>query len=240
MLGRHLHAKVAARDHHRIGLGQNRLQAVDRSGLLQLGYDASTTLNDLPDLHDVGGALHERQRDPIDTQRESEVEVGTVLLGQRRQRQHHAWHVHALAVRQHATVDDARVGMVRAARHDFEPQFAVVEQQFDPGLERREDLRVRQRHTGRVTGLVAIEVEAKGHALGEPDRPGGEGADAQLRALQVKQHADRAAKVRFDGADQVEPLLVVGVGAMAEIQAEDVCARAHERLNGRAVGARRA
>ena len=67
---------------------------------------------------------------------------------------------------------------------------------------------------------------------------GGEGTDAQLRSLQVEQHADRAADIRLDRADQLQPLLVVGVRAVAEVQAEDISAGAHQRLDGGAVRAR--
>jgi hypothetical protein len=50
----------------------------------------------------------------------------------------------------------------------------------------------------------------------------GELADAQFRALQVHQDAQRVVQLALDFADPLIALGVVGVIAVAEVQAEDV------------------
>jgi hypothetical protein len=84
-----------------------------------------------------------------------------------------------------------------------------------------------------------VEIEPERLAFDQLHRAVPEGADAQLRTLEVEEHADRLAEVAFDGADQVEPLLVIGMGAVAEVEPEHVGAGAHQRLDGAAVRARR-
>jgi len=238
LLGRHLDAEIAARDHHRIGFDEDRVQGLDRSRLLELRHDAGAIADDLSGFDDVGGPLHERQRDPVDAECQAEAQVGAVLLGHRRQRQHDPRHVHALAVRQHAAVDDRRLGKVLARLLDLEAKPAIVEQQFGAGLQRGEDLGVRQRRARRIAGLVAVEIEPEARAFDQLHRTVRERADAQLRTLQVEQHTDRAADVDFDRADEIEPLLVLGIGAVAEVQPEHVGAGTHQGLNRGAVAAR--
>jgi hypothetical protein len=51
-----------------------------------------------------------------------------------------------------------------------------------------------------------------------------------------EQHADRSTDLGFDGTDQVEPPLVIGVAAVAEVQPEHVGTRANHRCDGGAVG----
>src|SRR5690606_4416527 len=77
---------------------------------------------------------------------------------------------------------------------------------------------------------------------GQLDRPGRELADAEFRALQIHQHADRPAELRLDGADDLVALPVLLVGAMAEVQPEHVGAglkQGADTLGRRARGAQR-
>jgi hypothetical protein len=118
---------------------------IDRRRLLQLGDDAGTALDELC-LDDVLRRAARRRarpsRRPASGRSRGRL---AVLLGHRRQRQHHARHVHALAIGQRAAVDDARLGEVRPEALHPQSQLAVVEQQLGAGLERGEDLGVRQR-----------------------------------------------------------------------------------------------
>ncbi len=144
LLGRHLHAEVAARHHHRVGRGDDGIERDDRRRLLHLGDDARTITDQRAHLDDVLGPLHERQRNPVDAELQAELEIRAVLVGQRRQRQHEVRHVDALAIRQCAAVDHHRVRELRAARLDAQPHAAVVQQQFRARDQRGEDFRVRQ------------------------------------------------------------------------------------------------
>src|SRR3546814_19424236 len=53
-------------------------------------------------------------------------------------------------------------------------------------------------------------------------------ADAQLRSLHVGEDADRPVQLLLDFADGVVELAMIGVGAVAEVQAKDVDAGAKE------------
>ena len=232
LLGRHFHAQVAARHHHRIGFLDDTLQAVDRRRLLQLGDDPGPSVDDALDLDHVFGTLDEGQRHPVDTQLKAEAQVGVVLLGQRRKRQHHARHVHALAIGDGTAGDDARLGKIRAAGLDAQAHLAVVDQEIGAHFQRREDLAVRQRRAAGVARGRQVEVEAEAVAFLERHRAVGEGAEAELGPLQVHQDADRAAEFALDLADDLVVALVIGVRAVAEVEAEDVGSGFEQRLDG--------
>ncbi len=78
-----------------------------------------------------------------------------------------------------------------------------------------------------VTGDVA-EVEGEGLPALQLHGTGGEAADPQLRTLQVHEHADRVVQFRFHLAHPGEALRVIGVVAVAEVQAEQVGAGLHQ------------
>jgi hypothetical protein len=84
---------------------------------------------------------------------------------------------------------------------------------------------------GRDAVVVAGHVvggDGDGLAGGPDDRPGREGAEADLRTLQVDQDADPAAGLVRGLADPAVGLLVLGVRAVAEVQPGDVHARVDE------------
>ena len=65
--------------------------------------------------------------------------------------------------------------------------------------------------------------------LVEHDRVLAEGADAQLRSLQIDQDADRPAVLGLDLADQADELAHALVARMAHVDAEDVGAGLEQR-----------
>ena len=74
---------------------------------------------------------------------------------------------------------------------DAQPELAVVEQERVARLDRGEDLGMRQVYAAEPADRLAAD-EAQHVAFGQPDRAGLELADAELRALQVDQDADRS------------------------------------------------
>ena len=64
-------------------------------------------------------------------------------------------------------------------------------------------------------------------------------ADAQLRSLQVHHDADRPPRVGLDLPEGREALAMIGMGAMAEIQAKDIGAGIEQRADDRRRCARR-
>ena len=97
---------------------------------------------------------------------------------------------------------------------------------------------VRHAHAGLVPRRIA-ESEGKALALGERRLAAPEGADPELRPLKIGKNPDRPAGLRLDGADEGVAGAVLGVGAVAEIEAEHVHAGLEQRADDRLVGARR-
>ena len=89
-------------------------------------------------------------------------------------------------------------------------------------MQRGKNFGVRQRHAGGVAGFVAQQVQFESLSGFELDRAVGEGADAQLRSLQVEQNADRPPAGALQIADDLRARLVIGMAAMTEIQAKHI------------------
>src|SRR5262249_35243791 len=86
------------------------------------------------------------------------------------------------------------------------------------------------RRTAAVAGR-RVEVEAEAIAGLELDRSGGEGAEPELRPLQVGEDADRPPGLLLERADRVDALPVVVVRAVAEVEPEHVDAGAEQGLD---------
>src|SRR5216110_2739993 len=98
---------------------------------------------------------------------------------------------------------------------------------------------MRQRRAVLVAGVL-VEVEAKmppGHDFRLASR---EIAEPQLWPLQIGEDADRPPGIAFDLTDFGESGAVLLVGAVAEIEAEDIDPRVEQRAQALAAGARRA
>ncbi len=108
-----------------------------RLRLLQLGHDPGAAGGDRLRLRHILRPLHEREADVVGAVVEREGEVVAVLRRQRRDRQHHVGHVHALAVGERAADHHLRLQMVVALVHDAQPQLAVVQQQRGADARRR-------------------------------------------------------------------------------------------------------
>ncbi|CAN0627118.1 protein of unknown function [Burkholderia multivorans] len=65
-----------------------------------------------------------------------------------------------------------------------------------------------------------------------------ERADAQLRALEIEQHGDGPPGVPLDAADDLKPLLVLGVRTVTEVEPEHVGPGVEQGAYGVQVGAR--
>ena len=66
---------------------KNFVEAIERRRLFDLGHDAGAARDQLSRFGHIIGALHEGERDPVDADVGRSFEVGTVLLGQRRDRE---------------------------------------------------------------------------------------------------------------------------------------------------------
>ena len=190
VFGGHLDAEIAARHHQRVRELDDLVEPGDRRRFFELDHQPGGVADQLSPLGDILGALHEGERDPVGAVLQREGEIGAVLFGDRRDRQHHVRHVDPLVVRQGAADEDFGVGEIGAAIGDPEAQLAVVEQEFGAGVQRREHFGMRQR------GAVAIarplgEVEAELVAGRKADFAAGEIAEPQLWPLHIGEDADR-------------------------------------------------
>ena len=127
-LRRQLDSEVAARHHDRIGYRHDLLEPLNRRRLLELGHDPGAIPDDGARLRNVFGALHERERDPVDAKPQGQEQVGVVLRRQGCERQHHARHIDALVLRERAADHDRGLGKIGAASLDRKAQSPIIEQ----------------------------------------------------------------------------------------------------------------
>ena len=97
--------------------------------------------------------------------------------------------------------------------------------------EHLKNLRMGQTNTLCVAGL-AVAVQPEDIAGMQVHLAVFEGADAQLRSLQVHENADGIAALCLHGADDLVIAPVIFVTAMREVEPKNVCARIVKRGNG--------
>ena len=134
-----LDPEVAARDHDRVGGAHDRVQLLERLGLLDLGDDVRLGVGGVQELAQssaVRGGADERERDVVDADRERELEVAQVLLRHRRDRDRDARDVDAL-VRSDGARRPRPVARTRSPSRvlDAQAHEPVVDQDLVPGLE---------------------------------------------------------------------------------------------------------
>jgi hypothetical protein len=80
---------------------------------------------------------------------------------------------------------------------------------------------MRQRRAAFVARLT-IEIKVEGRAGRELDRPFGKGTEAELWSLQISEDTDWPARSTLYPPDRREPGMMVVMGAMTKVEAEDV------------------
>ena len=167
---------------------------VDRLRLLDLGHHGGAAARDLLRLRDVLGPLDEGERDPVDAGVErrlrdrsgpcrSAPRTAIVVSGR----------LTPLRSESLPPTSTRVTARLRRGLGRDEPHLAVVEQQRVAGLERREDFRMRQVHARRVARRRDRRRARRSRPSSSITGSPGEGADAQLRPLQVGEDADRPA-----------------------------------------------
>ena len=231
LLWAHLHAEIAARDHQAIRQSHDLFEAIDGRGFFKLGHYGRAAVDQPAHLHHVFRPLHKGQRHPVGAHVGRKSEVDAVLFGQRRHRQQGADDADPLAVGERAAGDDLRVGEISPARLGHEADLAVVQQQLDAGFQRCEDFRMRHADPARIAG-ARVHVETERAPGRQSDLAFGKGPDAQLWALQVREHLDRPARFALHLTHDVVATLVIFMHAVAEVEAEDVGAGVEQGANG--------
>jgi len=114
--------------------------------------------------------------------------------------------------------------MFRCSCLNLEARLSVVEKQLHARRKRLEDFRMRHADA-LLRPRTAVEIEFEAVARGKLHAAVCKGSKAELWALQIRKHTDRARHLFFDRANDVVALLVIFVRAMAEIEPEDIGVR---------------
>ena len=197
-------------------------------------------LEDVLDVEDVLLGAGKGGGDEVDALLQAEDDVGAVLVRDEGHVELDAGDVDGLAVGEWAGVERAAddVGAVLDFLH-LKGNQAVIDEDAGAGL-----YVVRQALVGdRDNALIALDVaggQREGLAILDLDLAVLIGLGPDLRALCVKHDANRQAELCAAGLDQVHTLLVLLVGAVAEVQTGNVHARLHHALKHFLVVGRRA
>jgi hypothetical protein len=167
-----------------------------------------------------------------------DFDVAHVLVGERGRGESAPLAIDALVVRQrtaflHGGVD-ARTAHFGNQQHDA----TVVEQQRVTRHHVIGQIAVIETDAMRITQR-ALGVEHESRALLQRDGAMRELADADFRALQIHQHADRAAHLACEFAHEIDALAMLVGGAVREIDADHVEAGADHRLQRPRIARRR-
>ena len=237
MFGQHLNAQVTARDHHAVGEFQNFFQPSDRRRLFNLRQQRSLVPDKLLALGDILGPLDKGHRDPIHALLQRKCKVGPILLGQRGNGNDDVRDIQPLAVRQCAANFNLCIDIFRCDFGDTQNKLTVVKQQPCANFQCGKYLRVRQIYAMRVARpLVRIQPEIVVRV--QFNLALRKGSDAQLGPLQI--HQDRRGPVIrfFERADIGDQLRLVGLLAMAHVDAEGIGTSAEQLFDhfGRVAG----
>jgi hypothetical protein len=240
------HAQVATGHHHHVGRIDDFAEHRDRIGTLDLRHDggiATGFAQQAAGFVQIGRRANERHGKEIGAHLGGQLDVVTVLVGQRRHGETAALAVQALAVREAATDDDAGVDLGANHIEDGERHEAVIEQQHVARDHILGQVVVADAHAGLVAGRgIRAAIEHEAVARQQVDRAVSELLDTDLRALQVGQDANFAAHCIGGGAHGVGAGAVVIGGTVRQVQANDIHALLQDlleharRIGGRAEG----
>src|SRR4029079_16848176 len=227
----HLHAEIAARHHHRVGRGDDRVEMLYRLRRLDLDDDVGRAVPRLelaPQPGDVFRAAHERQRHEIDVAGvvRGPVEIVQILVGQRADREIAARKVQTLPRTRVAGERDAQPGPAGRALHYRHRDGAVRKQHRLTDGEVVGQLAIGAGELYRGRGRAGDQRELVIHPAVE--NIAGDRLEPHLRTAQVLQHADVAIHLAADSADRREDGAVFLVRAVREIETEHVDAGGDE------------
>ncbi len=137
------------------------------------------------------------------------------------------WDIHAFAVGQFAAIQHGGVDGPGVFGDDPQAQLAVVQQQVHARLQRGDDFRVRQVDPALIA-RCRVQVQAQGLAAHQLHLALGKLPDPQLRPLQVHQDAQRVIQLALHLANPLVALGVIGMVAVAEVEAEDIHPGLHQ------------
>ncbi len=181
----------------------------------------------------IGGIAREGHRQVVDLHLCSHLDVGAILVGQRRRGKAAALAVDALVVRQRAT--DQHLGN-QARRRDFDHTQlnAAVIQQENVARTAVVDQRLVINAYGRGVASLLVEAGVQHEPLSflQINLRLGEARDADLRPLQVRQNGDEAPLPLRGLAHEQRPGQVIFGLAVGKVQANNIDAGIDQMLDG--------
>ena len=240
---RHLDAEVAARHHHRVGGGDDLVEVVHRPAALELGDERDRRrrsgrpagLADRPaQRREVGGAADVARRQVVDPLGDGEGDVGAVLVGDR-EAEVAVGEVDPLAAPHLAAGDHPRRHPLAAPLADRQLDQPLVDQHPLAGAEEVEEPGLVHRQLDAGSGRAEVD------RLARLERPRREiRRQPEAGPHQVEHHRD-VAPGRVGGlAHQPDALAVPVVGAVREVEADDVDAGVDQVADGAGLRGRRA
>ena len=231
----HLHGEVAARDHDAVGSVENVVQRRDRLRALDLRHrqrPPARLVHEVARPADVRARAREGDTEEVGLERGRDLDVLHVLFGQRRRGQAATLAVDALVVRERAALFHDRGDARAAHRDDAQHDASIVQQQRVRGAHIIGQVLVIESDAVLIAQL-ALGIEHELRAGRERDLPLLEAADADLRSLQVHQHADGVARLARERTHQLHAPAVLRGAAVGKIHTHHVEPRldhARERL----------
>ena len=106
----------------------NLLEPIERGRLLELRHEPGAARDRFTQHEKILRALNERCPYPVRAKLQPQREILPVLAGEGQDGKHRIGDVDALVIRDLPADPDARAGEIRAARFDFQPDLAVVDE----------------------------------------------------------------------------------------------------------------
>jgi hypothetical protein len=230
LAGRDLNSKIATGDHDTVSLLENLVEVVNSLLVLNLGNDLDVLAllaEDLADSSYVAAAADERGEDHVDTVLDTKLEIGLVLLGQRREIDVGLGQVDTLLGGDLAVVDAlALEGLLVDDLEDLEGQNTVIDVDSAADLNDLGDVLVVDVHVLVVAGGGVLLIGGNIQDCAGLDRDIGIANSvtcADLRALGVEGNGERATSLGPLGLTRVvDNGLVVLVRTVGEVHADDI------------------
>ncbi len=170
----HLHTEIAACNHQRVGKIDDFREPLHGLRLLDLGHHSRASPGDFFCLRNILRPLDERQRYPVDAGFKRSIEIRTIFLGERRERNGRVRQAHTLSVGQLAADDDSGGNALWFGLGHGKLDLAVINQKRMSWLDGGEDFRMRQ-ICARCITRRGVGIEHEGVAAFHDHRTTGEG-----------------------------------------------------------------
>src|SRR6056297_2225025 len=216
LFGRDLDTEIAAGDHDRIAERHDIVDHLQGGRFFDFRDDAGLIADNLTCFQDVGWALDEGKREPVNAELQAEIQVGAVFVRQRRKVQDGVRDVDAFAISEVAADADFGDDRVTVEAGYFQLQAPVIDKQ---AMARGRGFKYFWvvKGDGVAPAIFAGWHEADRFAGLQGDAAVLDRANADFRALKVLQDADRAGDFLFKFADDAVHASMIFLSAVTEV-----------------------